>query len=172
MMNDSQHSNRPPQGTEHDDAGYLEHAISLALDSVGTGGGPFGALVVREGSILATGQNRVTVDNDPTAHAEVSAIRAACAQLGTFALEGCTLYTSCEPCPLCLAASMWARLQRVVFSANRHDAARGGFDDTAFYQMFAQDSRSWAQPVVDELRLSGSTQPFQTWLAHTRRVDY
>ncbi len=100
--------------------------------------------------LLAEGQNRVTATLDPTAHAEVVAIRAACQAIGDFSLAGATLYTSCEPCPLCLSAALWARVDRVVFAADRHDAARGGFDDREFYELFARDRATW--DVRDRLR--------------------
>ncbi|MDH2413076.1 nucleoside deaminase [Nocardioides sp. CER19] len=154
------------------DGPALEHAVEMATRNVKDGGGPFGALVVRDGRVVATGENRVTRDNDPTAHAEVVAIRRACAALGTFSLAGCTLYTSCEPCPLCLAASLWSRLDRVVFAADRHDAARGGFDDSAFHDQFLRDPKTWTLPVVEENRLPSSVAPFDAWLAHPERVDY
>jgi guanine deaminase len=150
----------------------LEHAVEVATRNVTEGGGPFGALIVRDGRAVATGQNRVTRDNDPTAHAEVVAIRRACAALDTFTLAGCTLYTSCEPCPLCLAACLWARLDRVVYAADRHDAARGGFDDSAFHDQFLRDPKTWTLPAVEENRLPTSTVPFDTWLANAERVDY
>ncbi len=98
--------------------------------------------------MVATGQNRVTRDLDPTAHAEVLAIRSACAELGDFALTGCTLYASCEPCPLCVSAALWSRVDRVVYAADRHDAARGGFDDLAFYDLFTRDRSTWPMPVA------------------------
>jgi guanine deaminase len=120
------------------DQHWLSRAVELAVENVAAGGGPFGAVIVRDGGLVATGQNRVTRDLDPTAHAEVNAIRRACASLGDFSLAGCTLYTSCEPCPLCLTASLWARLDRVVYAADRHDAARAGFDDRAFYDLLGQ----------------------------------
>ena len=154
-----------------DDHDWLAHAIALATSSVGDGGGPFGALIVRDGALVAAGQNRVTRDLDPTAHAEVVAIRAACATLGTFELGGCVLYTSCEPCPLCLSASLWARLDRVVFAADRHDAARGGFDDRAFYELFDRPRAEWALPV-ENLRPDTATAPFEAWLAHETRTAY
>ena len=97
--------------------------------------------------VIGVGQNRVTRDNDPTAHAEVQAIRAACPAIENFSLEGSTVYTSCEPCPLCLAACLWARVDRVVFAADRNDAARAGFDDSAFYDLFASHRDTWPMPV-------------------------
>jgi len=159
------------QMTEIDRAA-LEQAVELALLNVDAGGGPFGAVIMRAGRAVATGQNRVTRDNDPTAHAEVVAIRSACAALDTFSLAGCTLFTSCEPCPLCLSAALWARLDRVVFAADRHDAARAGFDDSAFYEQFARDPGTWTLPSVEAIRLPGSSAPFDAWLSHPGRTDY
>ncbi|MCW2852267.1 MAG: Guanine deaminase [Nocardioides sp.] len=153
------------------DQEWLARAVGLAVANVADGGGPFGALVVRDGVLLATGQNRVTRDHDPTAHAEVTAIRAACGSLGDFSLAGCTLYTSCEPCPLCASAALWARLDRVVYAADRVDAARAGFDDGEFYALFARDRASWPTPVQC-LEVEGSFSPFQAWLDDADRTRY
>jgi guanine deaminase len=150
---------------------WLTHALDLAVANVAEGGGPFGAVIVRDGALLATGQNRVTRDNDPTAHAEVLAIRSACADLGDFSLAGAVLYTSCEPCPLCVAACLWARLDRVVYAADRDDAARGGFDDREFYELFARDRATWPT-AVQPGRHSDSFAPFDAWLSKADRVDY
>src|SRR6478735_11050822 len=150
---------------------WLTHALDLAVANVAEGGGPFGAVVVRDGVLLSSGQNRVTRDLDPTAHAEVQAIRAACADLGDFSLAGCVLYTSCEPCPLCVSAALWARLDRVVYAADRHDAARGGFDDREFYELFARDRTTWPT-IVHAGRHAGSFAPFDAWLTKADRVDY
>lgn len=153
------------------DADWLTRAIELAVHNVADGGGPFGALIVRAERVVAVGQNRVTRDLDPTAHAEMQAIRAACRQLGDFSLAGATLFTSCEPCPMCVAASLWARLDRVVYAADRHDAARGGFDDLWFYDLFAHERRTW--PVrIEELRVPVSFAPFEAWAANAARVPY
>ncbi len=160
-----------PSTPETDDARWLAHAIRLALSNVQQDGGPFGAVVVRDGRLVAEGQNRVTASLDPTAHAEVTAIRSACQTLGTFSLEGMTLYTSCEPCPLCLSAALWARLDRVVFAADREDAARGGFDDREFYELFTRDRASWPMKV-DALRPADATAPFDAWLELEARTDY
>jgi len=154
-----------------DDAQWLARSIDLAVANVADGGGPFGALIVRDGVVLAEGQNRVTRDLDPTAHAEVVAIRAACSAIGDFSLAGATLYTSCEPCPLCLSAALWARVDRVVYAADRHDAARGGFDDLEFYELFGRDRSTWDLPV-DAVRPENAPAPFDAWLAHDRRTDY
>ena len=153
------------------DETWLQQAVDLATANVAVGGGPFGALVVRDGAVVATGVNRVTLQLDPTAHAEVSAIRAACQVLGTFSLSGCTLYTSCEPCPMCAASSLWARLDRVVFCANRHDAADGGFDDRAFYELLTTAPQGWPTSV-QELRLGTAGSPFLAWRDNPVRVDY
>ncbi len=151
---------------------HLERAVLLAVENVAAGGGPFGAVVIgADGTVLAEGQNRVTRDLDPTAHAEVVAIRAACQAIGSFSLEGATLYTSCEPCPLCLSAALWARVDRVVYAADRHDAARGGFDDLEFYELFAKDREHWHIPI-DSVRIEQSPAPFDAWLANEARTDY
>ena len=154
-----------------DDERWLARAIDLATANVADGGGPFGAVVVRDGVEIGWGQNRVTRDHDPTAHAEVQAIRAACRALGDFSLAGATVYSSCEPCPLCLAAVLWSRASRVVFAADRHDAALAGFDDREFYDLFAQDRATWSMPVVAH-RVDGSDQPMQAWLALGTRAEY
>ena len=153
------------------DATWLARAIDLATLNVANGGGPFGALIVRDGVALAEGQNRVTAQLDPTAHAEVVAIRDACQAVGDFSLAGTTLYTSCEPCPLCLSAALWARVDRVVFAADRHDAARGGFDDREFYELFSRDRSTWALPV-DSVRPENAPAPFDAWLALQSRTRY
>jgi guanine deaminase len=150
---------------------WLARAVELAVANVHEGGGPFGAVVVRDGELVSTGQNRVTPTLDPTAHAEVQAIRAACRELGTFTLAGCVLYSSCEPCPMCAAASLWARVDRVVYAADRDDAARGGFDDRAFYDLMATPRSDWTTPVV-QVRPTDATAPFDAWLAKADRAAY
>ena len=150
---------------------WLARAVELAATNVAAGGGPFGALIVRDGVVVAEGQNRVTRDLDPTAHAEVVAIRAACTSLATFELTGCALYTSCEPCPLCVSASLWARLDRVVYAADRDDAARGGFDDRAFYDLFDRPRSEWTMTVT-HVATSDAAGPFDAWLAHQGRTPY
>ncbi|TYL51495.1 nucleoside deaminase [Nocardioides sp. BGMRC 2183] len=154
-----------------DDDVWLQRAVALATQNVADDGGPFGAVVVRGEELISCGQNRVTRDHDPTAHAEVVAIRAACQALDDFSLAGCTLYTSCEPCPLCLAAVLWARLDRVVYAADRHDAARGGFDDRAFHDLMEQPRSAWPVEVTVQ-RTPDATAPFEAWLAHERRREY
>lgn len=115
----------------------MREAIRLSEENVVNGGGPFGAVIARDGEIVATGVNRVTANHDPTAHAEVSAIRAACERLNTFDLRGCEIYSSCEPCPMCLGAIYWAHLDRLYFGNNKDDARRVGFDDSFIYDEMA-----------------------------------
>ena len=112
----------------------MRKAIGLSVRNVAMGGGPFGAVIARDGEIIATGVNRVTADHDPTAHAEVNAIRAAAEKLGTYDLSGCEIYTSCEPCPMCLGAIYWAHLDRMYYGNDKHDAAMAGFDDAFIYE--------------------------------------
>ena len=121
---------------------HLTQALALASANVRNAGGPFGAVVVSPDGHAFDGVNRVTANNDPTAHAEVMAIRNACTSLGTFDLTGFVLYTSCEPCPMCLSSALWARIEQVVYAVDRHDAARAGFDDAVFYEYFATDRKS------------------------------
>src|SRR5690242_18008414 len=113
---------------------FMRRAIALALENIQAGGGPFGCVIVRDGRIIAEGANRVTASKDPTAHAEIVAIREACRALKSFQLDGCDLYTSCEPCPMCLGAIYWARLSRVLYAASAADASSAGFDDGFIYE--------------------------------------
>lgn len=149
---------------------FLEHAIDLAVRNVADGGGPFGALVVTADGRIHEGTNRVTRDNDPTAHAEVVAIRAAAAASGNFDLSGAVLYASCEPCPLCLAAALWARVNRVHFAADRHGAAAAGFDDAVFYEYF-NGTRPELLPVAQSA-IPTSDAPFDAWRHNAERTDY
>ncbi|MGW7412557.1 nucleoside deaminase [Streptomyces sp. NPDC054863] len=150
----------------------MDEAIGLATTSVQNGGGPFGALVAKDGEIVALGNNQVTANLDPTAHAEVSAMRAACQKLNTFSLEGCVLITSCEPCPMCLSSALWARVDRIVFAADRDDAAVAGFDDRKFYDLFEKKPQSMWPAQIVQLEVENRTAPFDAWLAKTDRVDY
>ncbi|MBF4994483.1 nucleoside deaminase [Arthrobacter gandavensis] len=153
------------------DAAYLSRAIELATANVADSGGPFGAVIVTADGQAFDGVNRVTANNDPTAHAEVTAIRNACAALETFDLSGAVLYTSCEPCPMCLASALWARIDRVVYAADRHDAAAAGFDDAVFYEYFETPVEKRSMPVS---QLPGDTRnaPFDAWTAAASRIDY
>jgi tRNA(Arg) A34 adenosine deaminase TadA len=153
------------------DAEWLERAVRLATDSVARGGGPFGAVIVRDGEELATGTNEVTTSSDPTAHAEIVAIRAACRRIGDFRLSGCLLVVSCEPCPMCLFTMLWARVDRVVYAAGRDDAAAAGFDDRKFHDLFAQPNADW--PIaMSQLSIEDQERPFAEWRAQPDHVDY
>ena len=151
---------------------FLRRAIALATQNVTSGrGGPFGAVIVREGRIIGEGANSVTVTNDPTAHAEVNAIRAAAKSLGAFTLAGCDLYTSCEPCPMCLAAAYWARVDAVYYGAGAADAARAGFDDAFLYQELR---KSADQRKLRSMQLLGDEAwaSFAAWIAAPNKVEY
>lgn len=159
------------EGAGNADARWIARAIELATRNVANGGGPFGALIVKNGELVAEGENRVTATLDPSAHAEIVAIRAACQAAGDFSLAGATLYASCEPCPLCMCAALWARVDRVVYAADRDDAARAGFDDRAFYDLFTRDRSTWPL-VIDTLCPANSRDPFAAWVALEGRVEY
>lgn len=150
---------------------WLTEAIRLATENVAAGGGPFGAVIVGNGEVVAAGTNQVTPSLDPTAHAEVVAIRKACRRIGDFRLSGCVLVSSCEPCPLCLAAALWSRLDKVVYAADRNDAAKAGFDDRAFYDLFDQPRADWSLPVTRLATPEGNT-PFSAWLSRSDRKEY
>lgn len=142
---------------------FMRRAIELSLVAIRQGrGGPFGAVVVRNGSILATGSNEVLSTNDPTAHAEIVAIRSACQALGSFRLTGCELYTSCEPCPMCLGAILWSRLDRVYYGNTREDAARIGFDDAEFHQQMTVPLANRKVPFL-RLLASEAHLAFEEW---------
>src|ERR1700744_4230768 len=151
---------------------FLRRAIALATENVVAGkGGPFAAVVVRDGKIVGEAANSVTATNDPTAHGEVNAIRAACKALGTFTLAGCELYTSCEPCPMCLAASYWARLEAIYYGCSAADAARAGFDDAFLYAEFLKAPKDRGlrsmQLLADEAWAS-----FAAWTASPNKIEY
>ncbi|MEU4805850.1 nucleoside deaminase [Actinosynnema sp. NPDC023587] len=157
--------------TTSPDHAWLMASIDLATRNVAAGGGPFGAVIVRAGEVIATGTNQVTSAVDPTAHAEVVAIRAACREIGDFKLVGCVLVASCEPCPLCLAAALWARVDRVVYAADRDDAAAAGFDDREFHELFGKPRAEWSLPV-EQVTTDQDNAPFSAWLSRPDRVDY
>lgn len=165
------HMSASDQASFADHAVCLEQAVSLAVQSVAQGGGPFGALVVEAGAVIATGANRVTLEQDPTAHAEIVAIRAAGRARGTAQLTGCTLYCSCEPCPMCLGAILWARLDAAYFAADRRDAAAAGFDDERFYATLT-GAVNRPTALLVPLRLPSASAPFEAWLAKPDRVPY
>jgi guanine deaminase len=151
---------------------YIEQAIDMATDNVRSGrGGPFGALIVLDGEVIGRGVNRVTSSNDPTAHAEVAAIRDACQRLGTFKLEGATIYTSCEPCPMCLSAIYWARISRICYAADNTDAARAGFDDSFIYEQVRLPSQQRAI-LSSRIDCGHAARPFEAWLEMEGRIEY
>ncbi|GAB4038299.1 nucleoside deaminase [Spirosoma jeollabukense] len=151
---------------------FLREAIELARTGMTNGqGGPFGAIIVRKGEIVGRGCNQVTSTNDPTAHAEVVAIRDACRNLGTFQLEDCTLYASCEPCPMCLGAIYWARPNRIVYGAFHSDAAGAGFDDQFIYEELDKPREQRHIPMHQLLR-SEADAVFQEWVAMEKRIPY
>ncbi|MEO7270030.1 MAG: nucleoside deaminase [Knoellia sp.] len=156
-----------------DDKKWLDRAIDLAVANVSNGGGPFGAVVVRGGDVIGEGTNRVTLDLDPTAHAEVIALRNACREVGDFSLPGATVYASCEPCPLCLSASLWARVDAVVHAADRHAAADAGFDDAVFHGLLDPTPEPEAWPMRRaHLAVARSEEPFDAWRALPGRTEY
>lgn len=150
---------------------FMRRAIALSRENVKRGGGPFGAVIVKAGEVVGEGFNRVTATNDPTAHAEVVAIRDACARLGTFSLAGCEIYTSCEPCPMCLSAIYWARLERIWFANTKVDAAAIEFDDHFIYDELAKPAAHRAIPMKGMLR-DEALAAFQDWQANASRVRY
>ena len=151
---------------------FLREAIRLSQEKMEAGeGGPFGAIIVKDGKVIGRGWNRVTSVNDPTAHAEVEAIRAACTTLGTFSLAGCEIYASCEPCPMCLSAIYWARLDALYFAASHEDAADAGFDDALLYEEVSKD---WPiRSLKTEQHLREKAQPiFELWKDQPNRTEY
>ena len=151
---------------------FLRQAIALATRNVTSGdGGPFAAVIVREGKVIAEGTNIVTASKDPTAHGEVTAIRKACKALITFSLAGCELYSSCQPCPMCLAASHWSRLDAVFFAASAEDAAKAGFDDEFLYSEFRKDPAQRLLPETQFLR-DEAWSSFAAWIASTNKIPY
>lgn len=149
----------------------MREAIRLSDENVKNGGGPFGAVIVKDGKIIATGVNRVTANNDPTAHAEVSAIRAAGQKLGTFDLSGCDIYTSCEPCPMCLGAIYWAHLDRMYYACNKDDAADAGFDDSFIYKELDLEASERRLKSENMLR-SEALKTFEAWKEKSDKVEY
>jgi len=150
---------------------FMQEAISLANKSITEHGGPFGAVITKNGKIVGRGNNKVTINNDPTAHAEVTAIRDACEKLKTFDLSGCEIYSSCEPCPMCLAAIYWARLDKVHFGATRVDAADIGFDDHFFYEELALPLDQRHVPMYQVLH-DEAVKVMQQWYAKEDKVEY
>ena len=153
------------------DRHFMQQAIDLSIENVANGGGPFGAVIVRNNKIVSTGVNRVTANNDPTAHAEVSAIRAACQREESFKLEGCTIYTSCEPCPMCLSAIYWAGISRICFANTKQDAENINFGDKFIYEEIGRPISERTIPTESFMR-EEALKAFREWEAKTDKVEY
>lgn len=153
------------------DRQFMREAIRLADESVRRGGGPFGAVIVKDGEIIAGSSNSVTIDNDPTAHAEVNTIRAACRRLGTFDLSGCTIYTSCEPCPMCLGAIYWAHIDRIFYGNTRKDARDIDFADDFIYEELDRPLAERSVPIVPLLR-DEALSSFRLWRQKSDKTVY
>ncbi len=150
---------------------FMQRAIELSKKSVENGGGPFGAVIVKDGKIIAEASNSVTKDNDPTAHAEVNAIRQAAAKLNTFNLEGADIYTSCEPCPMCLGAIYWARLDKIYFANTKEDAKNIGFDDSFIYEEIEKPHHLRKIPTIQILR-DEAIKAFELWQEKEDKIEY
>ena len=150
---------------------FMERAIELSIDSVKSGGGPFGSVIVKDNKIISEGMNRVTKNNDPTAHGEIVAIRNACKNLNDFHLKGCELYTSCEPCPLCLSAIYWARIDKVYYANTRNDAQKIDFDDSFIYSELAKKINQRKIPMIQLMR-DKALKGFKLWKNTENKVKY
>lgn len=149
----------------------MRRAFALSENSVKCGGGPFGAVIAKDGEIIAEATNTVTIDNDPTAHAEVNCIRKAARQLNTYNLEGCEIYTSCEPCPMCLGSIYWAHLDRIYYGNNREDAAKIGFDDNFIYEEIAVHPHERMRPMKPMLP-EEALRAFELWEEKSDKTEY
>lgn len=150
---------------------FMRKAIALSIENIKKGGGPFGAVIVKDGKVIATGVNRVTAQNDPTAHAEVTAIRKASRKLGSFDLSGCEIYTSCEPCPMCLGAVYWAHLDKIYFGNTKTDAKNIGFDDSFIYdEIDLKPDKRHVQTV--QLLGNEAIKAFEAWSSLEDKVEY
>jgi tRNA(Arg) A34 adenosine deaminase TadA len=150
---------------------FMKEAILVSMENIQDGGGPFGAVVVKNGEIIARSGNSVTRDNDPTAHAEINAIRAAARALNSFDLSGCVIYSSCEPCPMCLSAVYWARIDRIYYGNNRYDAAEIGFDDNFLYEELRKDLDERSIPI-EQLERDEALKTFATWRELEDKIPY
>ena len=150
---------------------FMERAIELSRLSMENGGGPFGAVIVKDGKIIGEASNSVTLHNDPTAHAEVEAIRNACSRLETYELDGAVIYTSCEPCPMCLGAIYWAHIRKIYYACDRKDAAEAGFDDSFIYDQIDLTPSSRSIPL-EQLLHSAGRKVFDSWITKEDKVPY
>ncbi|MDF2717925.1 MAG: nucleoside deaminase [Paenibacillus sp.] len=152
---------------------FMQEAVAMACENVkGTRGGPFGAIIVKDGRIVGRGVNEVTSGKDPTAHAEVQAIRDACRNLDDFQLKDCDVYTSCEPCPMCLGALYWARVRAVYYGFDRNDAAAAGFDDSLIYEEIPKPAAERLLPMIRLEPDASAASPFELWKRSALRTDY
>ena len=150
---------------------FMEMAAKLSSDNIDRGGGPFGAVIVRNGEVVATGVNTGTLTKDPTAHAEVNAIREACRRENTFSLKGCTVYSSCEPCPMCLSALYWAGVSRIFYGNTQEDADRINFSDQFIYQELDKPKVDRAIPII-HIANSSAIKAFEKWASKTDKIEY
>ena len=150
---------------------FMLRAIELSINSVNTAGGPFGCVIVKKNKIIAEGKNSVTFSNDPTAHAEVVAIREACKKLNTFSLAGCDLYTSCEPCPMCLSAIYWSRIDNIFYANTRDDAKKINFDDSLIYSEISKKNEEKKIPMKQMMR-NEALKAFDLWDKKTDKIEY
>jgi len=150
---------------------FLERAISIALNNIQKGGGPFGAIIVENNQIISESGNQVRIINDPTAHAEIQAIRKACSIKKSFSLENCTIYTSCEPCPMCLGAIYWAKISRIIFASSRQDAATAGFDDNKIYIELSKDIKMREIPT-NQINTLNALNVFKNWVDYNNKLEY
>lgn len=161
----------PREYSAEENRAFMQTAIDVACKSVKNGGGPFGAVIVKDGKIIAASSNSVTSGNDPTAHAEVNTIRQACQALQTFDLNGCTLYSSCEPCPMCLGAIYWSHIGRIYYGGTRRDAAEIGFRDEHIYEELAKPMDERSLEFVPLMRKE-ALEPFRNWTEHEDKTEY
>lgn len=154
-----------------EDIKFMDMAAQLADDNINNGGGPFGAVIVRNGKVIATGVNRVTAENDPTAHAEVNAIRNACRSEATFNLHGCVVYSSCEPCPMCLSALYWSGVNRIYFGCTQDDAEAVNFSDKFIYRELAKPISERAIPCV-RIDIDSTKRVFEKWKNKEDKIEY
>ena len=150
---------------------FMERAIELSIKNVNNSGGPFSSIIVKENKIIAEGSNKVTLTNDPTAHGEIVAIRNACEKLNNFNLKGCELYSTCEPCPMCLSAIYWARIDKIYYANTRKDAQKIGFDDSLIYSEFQKNINERKIPMIQMMRNAALT-AFELWDKKTDKVKY
>jgi len=150
---------------------FMKRAIELSIESVNNGGGPFGCVIVKDEKIISEGSNKVTSSNDPTAHGEIVAIREACKSINNFSLNGCELYSTCEPCPMCLAAIYWARVDKIYYANTRKDAQKIGFDDSLIYSEFQKNIDKRKIPMIQMLR-NEALKAFDLWDKKIDKVKY